>query len=552
MRKRSMISKINENLGFYYPRSTRAAFLALALLVCIVLPGAEAQSIESLTSPEPQGGIKFNETYFIANLFDSFAVKDMAFNSKGKIVITTPGSTSGADLWFLGPDGTATNEASNPYPQNGAYGIAADSKGNFWFVENEYYLGTVGVVNSKGQITKYTPPGDYSFQQGITLGSDGAMWVLAYSNTTFDPYVGRIAGDGTFTAYPLPAAGYASSIATGSDGNVWVKADYGGGGDNEILVSVTPSGQTTSYVTETNCSGTETQLHTVVLGPDGNIWFSSLCGLGIGNITPSGVVTFFPFTDPDNPEAGFSLASGSDGAVWFITPVIGYGQPDHLGRITTSGTVTYTDISNSLGNISVCANDELIPLNIAQGSKGTLQFYAVNGSNVNPCGAVISFTPAPPGVDQKSEPLGIQPQYTFACASGAAQCEFDIIGGYSDFVNYQAIYLLKYTEMPNYNGYGVGISDGENFGLCNASLNGQPVYAKFLRENFTDESTKGYGTVFSDGGVANPFSAKLSGLTQGQKLICTFPFNFESCPSGGGKCTINATQNVVYKTIVGP
>jgi streptogramin lyase len=551
--KNESITPMNEIREFVHPRRSRELFLTLALLIGIALPGAAAQSIGSLTSPEPEAGIKFSESYFTPSIFDNLLVGDMAFNSKGKIVMTTPGSTSGADLWFLGPDGTAANETSNPYPQNGAYGIAVDSKGNFWFANS--YSSVVGFVNSKGQITQYSLSGSYFLQEGITLGSDGAMWVLAsvFSGGQFNFYVGRFAGDGTFTAYPIPSnvyPGNSQSIATGSDGNVWFQGESFPGSD-EVLVSVTPSGKMTSYVTETNCSQNLDPLHAVILGPDGNMWFSSECGLGIGNITPSGVVTFFPFTDPDDPGAGFNLAPGSDGAVWFITPVI-TGQPDHLGRITTSGSVTYTDISNSLGNYTPCGNDELYPTNLAAGPKGTLQFYATNGEG---CGAVISFTPAAPGIDRGNQPPGVQSQEVFACANGAT-CVFSLDGGGElgkAFLRGQAFYTMTAT-IATVNGYAVGNVPGENFGLCNKSNgNGQPLYATWAQvtEGYI-QSRKSHLPTYIFGAVLNPFSATQTGLKQGTDITCTFPWIFESCPLGGGNCITNNTQTATFNTQVGP
>ena len=69
-------------------------------------------------------------------------------------------------------------------------------------------------------------------------------------------------------------------------------------------------------------------------GSDGNVWFSeqgspSGLGTGIGRITPSGVVTFFPVLT----LAQGGIAAGPDGNIWFI-------GKDYIGRITPSGVVT--------------------------------------------------------------------------------------------------------------------------------------------------------------------------------------------------------------------
>ena len=100
MTKKSMIPPMNETRAFLYRRRSREVFLGLALVVGIVLPGAAAQSIGGAASPDAQAGIKFNESYFVENIFFETPVFDMAFNSKGKSVFTADPAQTGADLFF--------------------------------------------------------------------------------------------------------------------------------------------------------------------------------------------------------------------------------------------------------------------------------------------------------------------------------------------------------------------------------------------------------------------------------------------------------------------
>jgi streptogramin lyase len=85
-------------------------------------------------------------------------------------------------------------------------------------------------------------------------------------------------------------------------------------------------------------------------GPDGNLWFiessTSVGGLAIGRITPSGAVTEFPLPTGYGVEYG-SLTAGPDGNLWFEeAPIIsGYhgstlGMISAIGRITPSGALS--------------------------------------------------------------------------------------------------------------------------------------------------------------------------------------------------------------------
>jgi virginiamycin B lyase len=80
----------------------------------------------------------------------------------------------------------------------------------------------------------------------------------------------------------------------------------------------------------------------ITAGPDGALWFTTIPFSGHGAIqrmTTGGVVTA-TYTNAKilSPH---SIATGSDGAVWFIN---GEGDNGPIGRITTAGVVTtYTD-----------------------------------------------------------------------------------------------------------------------------------------------------------------------------------------------------------------
>jgi virginiamycin B lyase len=73
---------------------------------------------------------------------------------------------------------------------------------------------------------------------------------------------------------------------------------------------------TTSGVVTTYSSATIDDATSIVVGPDGALWFANVDGNSIGQITTSGVVTNYTGTGISNPS---SIAVGSGGALWFTT-----------------------------------------------------------------------------------------------------------------------------------------------------------------------------------------------------------------------------------------
>ncbi len=75
--------------------------------------------------------------------------------------------------------------------------------------------------------------------------------------------------------------------------------------------------------------GRVSQAFSMVLGPDGNIWFTEQVGLKIGKITPTGVVTEYPIP---GARGLTGIAVGSDGNIWFTDELSSF-----IGHINTSG-----------------------------------------------------------------------------------------------------------------------------------------------------------------------------------------------------------------------
>ncbi len=522
----------------------RMFFLAsLTIWACILVPSATAQ--------------KISETLLVSGIFNiNYDGFDGAFNSKGQEFFTFDSPSCQGLNFYKGGEVSVVETAPALAPAFCPSGIVADSADNFWFVD----LGNqaVGFMSTKGIITEYPAPnsgiycnavGCTTLQGGITLGSDGAMWVsskvivsINQGIRNYEFQVARVASDGTYTYYTIselfnPETG--PSIATGSDGAVYVQ-------DSEHITKVTPAGQITVYNTASSCTNNPpVWLHSLTVGPDGNMWFISNCSATypsnniIGNITPSGAITTFPLS-----TLAQGLASGSDGAIWFTTASY------NIGRITTSGTVTYTAIpTNKLSEYTygcVGTPDYSSLTTIIRGPKGTLQFVGmtdVSGGTYN-CTYVGSFTPTAPAADRQPGAISARPDSREAPATeiqcgpgGADKCELQSLEGsfpwgksaYNGIATETVTY--SYVDTPQVM---IQLQEGPQFGLCDVTNgNGQYVTMPTTFRVVGEKTPPGFEPELIEGWVFPVLSAQATGAAKGEYYTCTFSFVLMQKLSGG-------------------
>ncbi len=499
----------------------------VALLTAVTFSTASAQSSDA-KSIAPSGGIQIAETFLLdgATIYD-YSPYDAATNAKGQTVFAEGGLGLSVNLG----QGSASNVATPLVPPL-VLGIAVDRSGAFWYADARN--NAIGILNTTtGKMKEYILPSG-TVAGGIALGSDGAMWFPAFSSSVA-PEVGRIASDGTITTYPIPQMFQVNmGIATGADGNVWVSGVDNEG--NEQVAKITPTGESTVYVTESNCVGTlSLPSHAVAAGPDGNVWFVSECGVGIGKITPAGAATIYPITT----SPPMSLVAGSDGAIWFTDSLL------EIGRITTDGVVTYTAVPDQLRDYRACSSLGGVT-QIVAGPKGTLEFF---GGNANFCSYLASFTPtAPEGVqprkierDQPSSDDRVSCANNQICVLTAYPAATIADGGGANVVavSLKASYINDGT-------YQVGLQPGPNFGKCNVYYGGNPVYG-------TEGGVQigGSGNIIYYAEEFTGFSAGEYGLEKGQKFGCSFPFQLVQYSNSGGEMVL-ATTAITVTYIVGP
>jgi streptogramin lyase len=506
------------------PHFRTLMFAALAAFLAFQSPpttNAQEAGTAKLRSDGAEQGSLF---FLIPSAFSTGVTGyvDGATNSEGLSVFAAP-----QGIVLNQPDGAATiltpvDNDDEVYGQ----GIAADAAGNFWFVDGG---SEIGEINSKAQYKLFQPTTGNPVQ-GITLGSDGAMWFSMDLSFQEGPGIGRIANDGTITSYPLSQLDRLTyGIATGADGNVWVSGRDPN--NDEELVKITPSGQSTGYVTETDCNIPIDQpigTHGVAAGPDGNIWFASECGAGIGKITPAGVVTFYPVTK----SAPYSLASGSDGAVWFTDALY------EIGRITTSGVITYTAVP-PLSDYTNCTNLDVTQ--VIPGPSGTLQFF---GQSQAYCGYIGSFVPSASAVAIHGAKPASKDE---ASCAGDMVCILRIYPESQEVpANGDSYASVQFTAFSA-NGYSVSMQTGANFGSCSAFSGGNRIYNPGYLVNVGGKGNLRYDAFE----ISDLTISQYPLLTPGQIVTCTYPFQLIQLEVATGQTSVLLQLTLTGKIVVG-
>jgi len=191
---------------------------------------------------------------------------------------------------------------------------------------------------STGLFTEFNVGGNIN---GIAAGPDGNIWITMETNGDSGINgIGKLSTAGVLQTYPVTLLSgdfTCFNIISGPQGKLWFDDENGG------VYSITTSGAVTSYRVETD------PLVALAQGPDGNVWavdweFEYIDQLNVS----SGVVTQHSLYPGPSPSPGIfnpmNITTGSDGALWFTQAPYSeneIGQPMDLGRITTSGAVSY-------------------------------------------------------------------------------------------------------------------------------------------------------------------------------------------------------------------
>jgi streptogramin lyase len=190
--------------------------------------------------------------------------------------------------------------------------------GNVWFING----GGIAKIDAAGNVTTYTAGlGAGAAPYDLTNGPDNDLW---FTDNGSAKAIGYISMSGSIHEFPDPIfTGNPLQIIEGSDGNLWFYVS----GSPAAIARMTPSGGSfQSWV----LPGTGEIDDNLVLGPDGDIWFSDQGNTAIGKVGTNGAITEYPISGSAFPT---NITVGPDGNLWFSD------NGGRIGRVTTSGAI---------------------------------------------------------------------------------------------------------------------------------------------------------------------------------------------------------------------
>ena len=246
-------------------------------------------------------------------------------------------------------------------------GIANGPDGAVWFTE--YAANKIGRVTTAGAFTEYSLPTTPSGPYQIATGSDGALWFTEFENSAHQ--IGRITTSGAITEYTIPdslgVTPQALGIAAGSDGALWVTC-----ANTSQIARVTTSGQITTYALPPAANP-----FSIASGPDGALWFvENSIPSAIGRITTAGGITQYPLPGASAGTLS-AITAGPDGALWFMDSL---AQGTMIGRIAGNGATTFFAVPGT-------------PSGLAAGPDGALWFTTgtVTIGRITPSGSLTTY-----------------------------------------------------------------------------------------------------------------------------------------------------------------
>ena len=309
------------------------------------------------------------------------------------------GSLPGEDT--LGPDGaiwatqfiadsvsrltTSGQVTSFPTPAGSIPGfIVAGPDGNLWFTEGG--PSKVAKMATSGQIlAEYQAKGSLG---SLAFGPDGNLW---FPQAGAANSIARLTTSGVLTEFSIPTqnagAGY---ITKGPDGNLWFTES-----NAQQVAKIDPN---SGLITEYPFSSANQPPEAIVTGPDGNLWI--MAGFANGAIAKFSISGSLLAEYPAQFLTSLDIKAGTDGALWFPQY-----YPNGVGRITTSGVVSYVPLTTpnaEPNDLAFAANGKLCVAEISAGALGCLSAIGGTGKAVTATagspftGAVASFVDGTP------------------------------------------------------------------------------------------------------------------------------------------------------------
>jgi streptogramin lyase len=247
--------------------------------------------------------------------------------------------------------------------------IVQGPDGRMWFPET--YNDSLGAITNAGVVTHYPTGVKVGQPNTIVVGPDRKLWYTLYGSAG---EIGRMSTTGAHSQFSIGAVvNSLVGVGIGAGKSLWVGGEFSQlwhlSTSGVTVLHIKPPALSASRIPSTFVAGKDGRtwvnlgifiaavdaagrvieykagyrpnpnLRDMVLGTDGNIWFTDSEDLNrtgvIGRITPTGLVTEF-ITGLKKGSAPLGIAVGPDGNLWFTENA---GGP-HLDRITTDGRIT--------------------------------------------------------------------------------------------------------------------------------------------------------------------------------------------------------------------
>jgi virginiamycin B lyase len=275
----------------------------------------------------------------------------------------------------------------------------------------------------------------------------------------------------------------------------------------------------------------------MVLGPDGNLWFTETNVYKIAKVTPAGAITEYPIPMNNGNVAPRSITKGPDGALWFTSEA-------EVGRITTSGSITsippgasltgeYTILTGPDGNLYYSGGPNNSGLIVQQQTSGP---YVRFSAPAFP-GATDNFQPSPfglaVGVDQGIwfTNIGFGTGYLGRMSTSGAFSSYEMPAALANSVSYAIV------------------SDAASGALYFLASNPSYTNSSYLVRS----TTAGSINIVSTGSLSVAFDDE-SNLLVGPdgNIWSSTPYSVYSVPAAGGTpCFIGAESGPVRALTIG-
>jgi virginiamycin B lyase len=243
---------------------------------------------------------------------------------------------------------------------HGAVDLSEAPSGNIWFTENGAFIGMLNPVTSASN--EFALPGGFGNPGGILAGPNSDPQSAWFTSDAAGGLIGRIstvAPNSIKTYGPVLAISLPNSIAEGPNGYLWFTNC--GTGTIGVISPTSPTGTSAQAEAfpiapmlvqggpprrfkppdrrlalgrgrarprhQAHFMGGVPSPYDIVLGPDGNLWFTDMGNYSdagaVGSVTQYGTIA-----EIDTGGTPYGIVTGPDGALWFTQP-----STDQIGRI---------------------------------------------------------------------------------------------------------------------------------------------------------------------------------------------------------------------------